>query len=54
MFAVASGFFFGHNCLLCIIEYPGDKPMNFIVRLTSQRLSILHPLDENVRDDEQN
>lgn len=48
-FAIASRFFFGHNCLFSIIEFPHDSPMNFTVRLTSQRHSILPSPDEEFK-----
>lgn len=44
--AVASRFFFGHNCLFSIIKFPNDGPMNFTVRLASQRHCLLPSPDE--------
>lgn len=44
--AVASRLFFGHNCLFSIIKFPSDGPMNFTVRLASQRHCLLPSPDE--------
>lgn len=48
-FSVASRFFFGHNCLFSVIEFPNDSTMNFIVRLTSQKHSLLPSQDEEFK-----